>query len=85
MEKVILITGGSCGIGAATAKLAAVQGYAVYVNYLQNQSAAEAVVSEIQAESGKAIAVAADDLARIEWEKLIDDLRNGRYSDEEAD
>jgi len=60
MNKVIIITGGSRGIGAATAKLAAVQGYAVCVNYLQNQSAAEAVVSEIQAEGGQAIAVAAD-------------------------
>jgi NAD(P)-dependent dehydrogenase (short-subunit alcohol dehydrogenase family) len=60
MNKVIIITGGSRGIGAATAKLAAERGYAVCVNYLQNRTAADAVVSAIQGAGGKAIAVAAD-------------------------
>ena len=60
MNKVILITGGSRGIGAATARLAAERGYAVCVNYLANQPAAQAVVAEITAKGGSAIAVQAD-------------------------
>ena len=60
MNKVILITGSSRGIGAATARLAAERGYAVCVNYLANQSAAQAVVAEITANGGSAIAVQAD-------------------------
>ena len=60
MNKVILITGSSRGIGAATARLAAERGYAVCVNYLANQPAAQAVVAEITANGGSAIAVQAD-------------------------
>ena len=60
MDKVILITGSSRGIGAATALLAAERGYAVCVNYLANQPAAQAVVAEIRAKGGTAIAVQAD-------------------------
>jgi NAD(P)-dependent dehydrogenase (short-subunit alcohol dehydrogenase family) len=41
MSKIILITGGSRGIGAATALLAAEKGYAVSINYLNNKSAAD--------------------------------------------
>ena len=60
MNKVILITGSSRGIGAATALLAAERGYAVCVNYLANQPADQAVVAEITANGGSAIAVQAD-------------------------
>ncbi len=60
MNKVILITGASRGIGAATATLAATHGYAVCVNYHTNQKAANAVVDEIKSHGGHAIAVAAD-------------------------
>ncbi len=60
MNKVIVITGASRGIGAATARLAAARGYAVCVNYLKNQTAAQVVVAEIEANGGRAIAVAAD-------------------------
>ena len=60
MDKVALITGGSRGIGAATALLAARQGWAVAVNYLANQAAAEAVVQQIRAQGGQAIAVQGD-------------------------
>lgn len=60
MKKVILITGASRGIGAATARLAAARGYAVCVNYLKNHAAAQAVVADIEAAGGQAIAVAAD-------------------------
>ena len=44
MQKVLLITGGRRGIGAATAELAAQCGYAVCVNYRHNRAAAEGVV-----------------------------------------
>ena len=60
VEKIIVITGGSRGIGAATARLAARRGYAVCVNYLKNQDAAHAVVDELEAAGARAIAVAAD-------------------------
>ncbi|MBD3880595.1 SDR family oxidoreductase [Phormidium tenue FACHB-886] len=60
MNKVVIITGGSRGIGAATALLAAEQGYAVCISYLQNQAAAAAVVNQITAQAGKAIALPAD-------------------------
>lgn len=57
---VLLVTGGGRGIGAATALLAARQGYAVCVNYRHDRHAAESVVQRIQADNGRAIAVAAD-------------------------
>ena len=60
MDKVMVITGGSRGIGAATAKLAALHGYAVCITYLKNRDAANAVIDEIKANVGHAIAVAAD-------------------------
>ncbi len=60
MDKVLIITGGSRGIGAATARLAAQRGYAVCVNYASNRKAAETVVADIERGGGKAIAVAAD-------------------------
>jgi NAD(P)-dependent dehydrogenase (short-subunit alcohol dehydrogenase family) len=60
LEKVLIITGGSRGIGAATARLAAARGYAVCINYLRNEAAASAVVREISDGGGKAIAVAGD-------------------------
>jgi len=56
----LLVTGGSRGIGAATALLAAKQGYAVAVNYAGNTQAADAVVAQIGAHGGTAIAVQAD-------------------------
>lgn len=58
--KVALITGASRGIGAATALLAARQGYAVAVNYLKNQPAAARVVSQIEEAGGTAFALQAD-------------------------
>ena len=57
MNKVIVITGGSRGIGAATARLAAARGYDVCINFRKNESAAQAIVGEIQASGGKAIAI----------------------------
>ena len=60
LGKVILITGGSRGIGAATARLAAERGYTVCVNYRTNAAAADQVVAGISAAGGKALAVGAD-------------------------
>lgn len=58
--RALLITGGGRGIGAATALLAARQGWAVAVNYARNSLAADAVVRAIRAEGGTAISVRAD-------------------------
>ena len=60
MNKVLIVTGGGRGIGAATAQLAAEHGYAVCVNYRRNRTSAEAVVSGIESAGGKALAVEAD-------------------------
>lgn len=57
---VALVTGGSRGIGRATAILLAQSGYKVVVNFLQNKQAADEVVSIIRAHSGEAIAIKAD-------------------------
>jgi NAD(P)-dependent dehydrogenase (short-subunit alcohol dehydrogenase family) len=49
VPKITLITGGSRGIGAATARLAAQRGYSVCISFLHNQAAAETVVAGITA------------------------------------
>lgn len=60
MDKVMLITGASRGIGAATAQLAARRGYAVCLNYRQRADAAEQLAQRIRQAGGRAITVAAD-------------------------
>lgn len=60
MEQVLLVTGGSRGIGAATCQLAARAGWKVAVNYAANSAAADDVVRQIVAAGGAAIAVQAD-------------------------
>jgi len=60
MNKVLIVTGSSRGIGAATALLAARRGYAVCVTYRKNKQAAEKVVSQIEGAGRQAIAVTAD-------------------------
>ena len=57
---VILITGGSRGVGAATARLAAAQGYDVAISYVSNEAAAQAVAADVRAEGRRALAVCAD-------------------------
>ena len=60
MDDILIITGASRGIGAATARLAGTRGYSVCVNYRQNGGAAEAVVADVQAAGGRAVAVQGD-------------------------
>ena len=60
MRKVVLVTGGGRGIGAATCILAAQKGWDVAVNYATNAEAAQQVVKQIQATGARAIAVQAD-------------------------
>jgi NAD(P)-dependent dehydrogenase (short-subunit alcohol dehydrogenase family) len=60
MSKIVLITGGSRGIGAATARLAAARGYRVCINYVSNEKAANAVAEDIRSKGGEAFPVQAD-------------------------
>ena len=60
MPDVMLITGGSRGIGAATARLAAARDYAVAITYLANQPAADALIAELTEAGTTAIAIQAD-------------------------
>jgi len=60
MSKVVLITGASRGIGAATARLAAARGYAVGINYTRDAAAADAVADAVHAAGTKAVTVRAD-------------------------
>jgi NAD(P)-dependent dehydrogenase (short-subunit alcohol dehydrogenase family) len=82
MAGVLLVTGGARGIGAATARLAAAQGYAVAVNYCTRHDAAEALVAGIEAAGGRAIAVQADVARHDQVEHLIDlvEARLGRIT-----
>lgn len=59
-DRVVIITGGSRGIGRATALAAAARGYKVVVGYVSNKTAADEVVAKIEASNGKAIAVKCD-------------------------
>lgn len=60
MKPLVLVTGGSRGIGAAVALRAAADGYAVAVNYTRDALAADAVVARIRAGGGTALALQAD-------------------------
>jgi NAD(P)-dependent dehydrogenase (short-subunit alcohol dehydrogenase family) len=71
LTKVILVTGGARGIGAATCRLAAERGYAVCVNYLKNDVAAKAVAGSLRT---KSIAVAADVSEEADVLRLFDTI-----------
>ncbi len=60
MDQVAIVTGGSRGIGRATALAAAARGYKVVVGYASNKAAADEVVAKIESSNGKAIAVKCD-------------------------
>jgi NAD(P)-dependent dehydrogenase (short-subunit alcohol dehydrogenase family) len=69
----LIVTGGSRGIGAATAQLAAREGYAVCVNYRANRAAADAVVAGIARSGGNAAAIAADVAKEADVIRLFDE------------
>ncbi len=82
-QKIVLVTGSSRGIGAATARLAAAQGYDVAVNYARDKEGAAAVVADIEKAGRRAVAIQADvaredDVARLF--ATIDD-KLGRLTD----
>ena len=72
MTGVIIITGGSRGIGAATALLAASRGWKVVTSYLERREPAEAVVHEIEAAGGHAITLQADTAIEADVVRLFD-------------
>jgi NAD(P)-dependent dehydrogenase (short-subunit alcohol dehydrogenase family) len=72
MSRVILITGGSRGIGATTARLAARQGYSVCVNFRTRADEAEAVVRDVEAAGARAAAVPADISSEAEVVRLFE-------------
>ena len=80
--KVLVVTGGSRGIGAATCRLAGLRGYAVAVNYHRDAETATAVVADIEKAGGKAIAIQGDVAREVEIERLFaeTDERLGRVT-----
>ena len=69
---VLLIAGGSRGIGAATAKFAAARGYDVAVNYKSNAKAASSVVDAVKAAGGKAVAIQGDMAVEADIDRVFD-------------
>jgi len=83
VKRILIVTGGSRGIGAATARLAAQRGYAVCVNYAQDRIAAQSITDEIKEKGGQAIAVACDISSEPEVVRLFEsvDKAFGRVTD----
>ena len=82
MNKVLLVTGGSRGIGAATALLAARNGWSVAVNYTANSLAADEVVRQIRASGGQAMSIQADVADEAQVLRMFEhiDAKLGRLS-----
>jgi NAD(P)-dependent dehydrogenase (short-subunit alcohol dehydrogenase family) len=70
-RRVLLVTGGGRGIGAATARLAAARGYDVVVNYASNAKAAASVVAGAERAGARAVAIQADVAKEAEVERLF--------------
>jgi NAD(P)-dependent dehydrogenase (short-subunit alcohol dehydrogenase family) len=81
-SKIVLITGASRGIGAATARLAAAEGYDVAVNYQRDKAAADTVAAEIESIGRRAVAIQADVAKEDDIERLFAtvDARLGRLT-----
>jgi NAD(P)-dependent dehydrogenase (short-subunit alcohol dehydrogenase family) len=71
MTKVLIVTGGASGIGAATARLAAARGYAVAINYRTREDEATRLVEELQTTGARAVAIQADCRRAIEIAHLF--------------
>jgi NAD(P)-dependent dehydrogenase (short-subunit alcohol dehydrogenase family) len=71
-RKVVIVTGSSRGVGAATARAAAARGYDVCVNYVGNRAAAEDVVTAVKAAGGRGIAVQANNGVEADVARLFD-------------
>lgn len=69
--RVAIVTGGSRGVGRATIRRLAASGYAVVVNYLHDQHAAESTVEAILADNSDAVAVRADVADDLDVERLF--------------
>jgi NAD(P)-dependent dehydrogenase (short-subunit alcohol dehydrogenase family) len=82
VDKILIVTGGARGIGAATAQLAAARGFAVCVNYRVNRAAADAVVAGIEAAKGTAFALQADVALEPDVVRMFEtvDARLGRIT-----
>lgn len=76
MSGVLVITGGSRGIGAATAEMAAKAGYAVAFNYAESVDAADALLARIRGAGGRAIAVRGDVTDEAAIEALFDEAQD---------
>lgn len=72
---VLLIAGGSRGIGAATAAMAAVRGYDVAVNYVSNAKAANGVVAAVEKAGGRGIALQGDMAKEADIERVFDETQ----------
>jgi NAD(P)-dependent dehydrogenase (short-subunit alcohol dehydrogenase family) len=77
MNRVVVITGASRGIGAATARLAAERGWDVAVNYLRDQGAAEAVAEHVRAAGRRAVVVQADTAVEADVVRLFETAGQG--------
>lgn len=73
--KVLIVTGGSRGIGAAVARLAAREGWTVAVNYVRDRASAEAVVGEIAGIGSRAMAFPANVAVEAEVQRMFEDVR----------
>lgn len=82
MKKVAIVTGSSRGIGAAIARRLSAAGYAVCINYIEQQAKAEALVKELRENGGTAIAYRADVADRAQVDAMVQHTREelGRIS-----
>lgn len=74
-EKVVIVTGGSRGIGAATSKLLASKGYSVCINYRSNSEQAKRVVEQIRKTGGEAFCFQADVSVESDVHALFDAVK----------